>query len=220
VKRFDRSLSQLSGPPEPLGSVQLTSARRQARLAGLITAALLALMWGQELTDQLVFGGRLDAYGIVPRHLNTLSHVFTAPFLHGDFTHLIGNSLPLAVLAFLNALRGALRFVLATLTIALVGGALVWLLGRGGNHLGASELVFGYFGLLLASAWHERRTGPIVAALLALLLYGGALWGVLPRDPRISWESHLFGFVAGMLAARWLSADRKPPRPATERFRS
>ncbi|GAA4016484.1 rhomboid family intramembrane serine protease [Deinococcus rubellus] len=208
---------QLAAPPEPLGL-----ARRRARGAGLITAALLAVMWGQELTDQLVFGGRLDAYGIVPRHLDTLSHIFTAPFLHGSFTHLIGNSLPLAILAFLNALRGAARFVLATLIIMVIGGALVWLLGRGGNHLGASELVFGYFGLLLASAWHERRTGPVIAALVALLLYGGALWGVLPRDPRISWESHLFGFIAGMLAARWLSAanPKRPRRPATvERFR-
>lgn len=207
---------QLAAPPQPLGL-----ARRRARSAGLITAALLAVMWGQELTDQLVFGGRLDAYGIVPRHLDTLSHIFTAPFLHGSFTHLIGNSLPLAILAFLNALRGAARFVLATLIIVGVGGALVWLLGRGGNHLGASELVFGYFGLLLASAWHERRIGPVIAALVALLLYGGALWGVLPRDPRISWESHLFGFVAGMLAAHWLSGTGpKSPRRQVEHFRS
>ena len=192
----------------PLGSAQKRPAFAQrSRLgsAAIVTAVLVALIWGQELTDQLIFGGRLDAYGIVPRHLSTLGHIFTAPFLHGDFAHLLSNTLPLAVLAFLNALRGAARFVVATLIIVVVGGLLVWLLARGGLHLGASELVFGYFGLLLASAVQERRPASILAAAAALLLYGTALWGVLPSDPRISWESHLFGFLAGVLAARWLT---------------
>lgn len=198
----------MSGPLKPAA----LPTRQYLRSAGLITAALLGVMWVQELADELVFGGHLDAYGIVPRQLGSLSHILTAPFLHADFAHLIGNSVPLAVLAFLNALRGAARFLLATLIIVGLGGFLVWLLARGGNHLGASELVFGYFGLLLASAWHERRLLPVLTALTALLLYGGALWGVLPSGGRISWESHLFGFGAGLLAARWLSSG-----PQTER---
>lgn len=182
--------------------------REQLRGAGGVTAALIAVIWLQEIVDQLIFGGSLDAYGIEPRHLSSLGHIFTAPFLHGDFTHLISNTLPLAVLAFLNALRGLGRFLLSSLIIVVVGGLLVWLLARGGDHLGASELVFGYFGLLLASAWHDRRPASILTAALALLLYGGALWGVLPRDPHISWESHLFGFLAGVLASRWLTPRR------------
>ncbi len=198
-----------SEPGRPDLTALSLATRRQLRGAGLVTAALLALIWLQELTDQLAFGGSLDAYGIVPRHLSTLPHIFTAPFLHADFAHLIANTLPLGVLAFLNALRGAARFVLATLIIVGVGGVLVWLLARGGNHLGASELVFGYFGLLLASAWHDRRPASIALALLALLVYGGALWGVLPRDAQVSWESHLFGLLAGGLAARWLSAGTR-----------
>lgn len=175
-----------------------------------MAAALLGAVWLQELADQLVFGGQLDAYGIVPRQPGSLGHIFAAPFLHADFAHLIGNSLPLAILAFLNALRGAARFLLATLIIVVLAGGLVWLLARAGNHLGASELVFGYFGLLLAAAWHDRRPASLLTAGLALLLYGGALWGVLPSSGRISWESHLFGFGAGLLAAHWLPTGPKP----------
>lgn len=172
------------------------------------SAALLALLWGQELTDQFIFGGALDRYGIIPRDPASLSHIFIAPFLHANFAHLISNSVALFALAFLNALRGVGRFVGATLLIVVLGGLAVWLLARGGNHLGASELVFGYLGLLLGAAWYERQMGAIAAALLALFLYGGILWGVLPSDPHISWESHLFGFVAGMLAARLFAVKK------------
>ncbi|WP_420596199.1 rhomboid family intramembrane serine protease [Deinococcus sp.] len=184
------------------------SSRVQWGSAAGLTALLIGVLWLQEFVDQLVFGGRLDAFGIVPRHLEKLGHIFTAPFLHGDFTHLIGNTVPLAVLAFLSALRGAARFLMTTLIIVVIGGFLVWLLARGALHLGASELVFGYFGYLLASAWYERRPSSVITALIALALYGGTLWGVLPSDPRISWESHLFGFVAGLLAARWLTQQK------------
>lgn len=186
----------------------LTSASVRLKPALGASAALLALLWGQELADQLVFGGRLDGYGIVPRDPNTLSHIFTAPFLHANFAHLIGNSAALFALALLCALRGVGRFLLATLLIVVLGGLAVWLLGRPGNHLGASELVFGYLGLLVGTAWYERRPSSILAALLALLLYGGLLWGVLPSSPDISWESHLFGLLAGVVAGRSLA-----PRP-------
>lgn len=199
--------SRVSLPRSNAGQL---AARQQVQAAGTVTALLVLLIWLQEIADQFVFGGRLDAYGIVPRHFNTLSHILTAPFLHGDFAHLISNTVPLAVLAFLNALRGLSRFLLSTLIIVVIGGLLVWLLARSGDHLGASELVFGYFGLLLASAWHDRRPLSIITAIVALLLYGGALWGVLPRDPYISWESHLFGFGAGVLAGRWLSPRHLP----------
>lgn len=194
-------------PPQP--------PRRRSR-SPVGRAALLALLlvggeWAQEFTDQLVFGGALDRYGIVPRDPGSLSHILTAPFLHVGFPHLIANTAPLAVLAFMSALRGAVRFVLATLVIVVVGGLLVWLLGRGGSsHLGASELVFGYFAYLVGVGWWERTPAAVAVALVTLLLYGGILWGVLPTHPIISWEAHLFGFVAGLIAAALL--HRRRPR--------
>lgn len=175
----------------------------------LLTLLLVGGVWAQELVDQFAFGGALDQYGIVPRDPGSLSHVLTAPFLHGGFGHLIANTVPLAVLAFMSALRSAGRFLVATLVIVVVGGFLVWLLGRGGSlHLGASELVFGYLAYLIGVGWWERTPGAVVIALVAVFLYGGAIWGVLPSNPLISWEAHLFGFVAGLVAAALLHRKR------------
>lgn len=180
-----------------------------------MTAALMAVMWGQEIADQFVFGQQLDAYGISPREAGTFWHIWTAPFLHADFAHLVANSVPLAVLAFMTAVRSVSRFVLATAIIALIGGGLVWLLGRGGsNHLGASELVFGYLAYLLGVGWWERTPVAIVIAVIAFALYGGILWGVLPSNPAVSWEAHLFGFIGGLVAAALLHRTaRRPQRP-------
>lgn len=190
-------LSPTPPPRSPLGA------------AVALTGLLLAGVWGQEIVDTVAFGGALDAYGIEPREPGTFWHVLTAPFLHGGFGHLIANTVPLAVLAFFSALRGAGRFLGATLVIVVAGGALVWLLGRGGSvHLGASELVFGYLAYLLGVGWWERTPGAVAVALGALLLYGGLLWGVLPGNPLVSWEAHLFGFLAGLLAALLLHGKR------------
>ena len=182
--------------------------------AAALTAALVAGIWGQEVTDQLLFGGSLDRYGILPRDTGAFWNILTAPFLHADFGHLMANTVPLAVLAFMGAVRGVARFVAATLIIVLVGGALVWLFGRGGSvHLGASELVFGFLAYLLGVGWWERTTVAIGVAVAAFALYGGILWGVLPGNPYVSWEAHLFGFLAGLLAAALLHG-RRPRRAA------
>lgn len=181
--------------------------------AALLTTLLIGGLWVQEGVDQFVFGEGLDRYGILPRDPGGLWHVLTAPFLHANFGHLIANTGPLAVLTFMGALRGVGRFLVATLLIMVIGGGLVWLLGRGGSvHLGASALVFGNLAYLLGVGWWERTPGAIGAAALALFLYGGALWGVLPSHPGISWEAHLFGFVGGLIAAALLHR-RRPPRP-------
>lgn len=181
----------------------------------MLTLLLVGGVWAQEFVDQFAFGGALDQYGIVPRDPGSLPHVLTAPFLHGGFGHLLANTVPLAVLAFMSALRSAGRFLVATLVIVVVGGGLVWLLGRGGSlHLGASELVFGYLAYLIGVGWWERTPGAVVIALVAVFLYGGAIWGVLPSNPLISWEAHLFGFVAGLVAAALL--HRKRPARATQ----
>ncbi|MBZ9752917.1 rhomboid family intramembrane serine protease [Deinococcus sp. HMF7604] len=188
-------------------------ARRTSPLrAAALTGTLIAGLWVQEVTDLVVFGGDLDQYGIVPREPGTLGHILSAPFLHAGFAHLLGNTVPLAVLAFMSALRGTARFLAALALIVVVGGALVWLLGRGNSiHLGASELVFGLLAYLLGVGWWERTLGAVLVAASAFVLYGGLLWGVLPSNPAVSWEAHLFGFVAGLLAAALLHG-RRPPR--------
>lgn len=167
------------------------------------TLLLVGVLWLQEILDQILFAERLDRLGIVPRHTRELWHAPLAPFLHGGWAHIIANTVPLAVLSFLTALRGLRRWWHVVASVAFVGGFLVWLLGRGGSvHLGASMLIFGYFGFLLAAAWYERSLGAVALAVVTAALYGGIVWGVLPSAPGISFEGHLFGMLAGVLAAR------------------
>lgn len=167
---------------------------------------LMAVLWGQEIADQLLFGERLDNLGIVPRTTEGLRGLIFAPFLHVGFAHLMANSLPCAVMGFLIALRSVARLVLVTLAVSLLGGLGVWLTAPAYTvHLGASLLVFGYLGYLLGNGVYERHFRNVLVALLVLVLYGSALWGVLPLTPGVSWQSHLFGFLAGVLAARSLA---------------
>ena len=195
-----RSASPSPRPRSPVGP------------AALLTALLIGGLWGQEAVDQFALGGALDSYGILPRDPDRVWHILTAPFLHANFAHLLANTGPLAVLTFMGALRGVRRFLAATLVIVVVGGLLVWLLGRGGSvHLGASELVFGNLAYLLGVGWWERTPLAIAAAAFAFFLYGGVLWGVLPSNPLVSWEAHLFGFMGGLVAAALLHR-RRPAR--------
>ncbi|UBV43237.1 rhomboid family intramembrane serine protease [Deinococcus taeanensis] len=208
-----RSPSLRPGPP---------AARSGVLPAAAVTGLLVAGLWAQEVTDLLVFGGSLDRYGIEPREPGTFWHVLSAPFLHAGFAHLLANTVPLAALTFMSALRGTGRFLTALLVIVLLGGGLVWLLGRGGSvHLGASELVFGLLAYLLGVGWWERTPAAIGVAAVAFVLYGGILWGVLPANPAVSWEAHLFGFLGGLVAAALLHRRRPPrgPAPGVSRLR-
>lgn len=164
---------------------------------------LLALIWAVELINWLLFNHRLTAYGIIPRDPRGLIGLVTAPLLHASPQHALGNSLPLLILGGLVALSGRKIFLWATAIIAIGGGLGVWITARRALHIGASGLIFGYFAFLLARAWHERSLFSLLLALSALVLYGGMFWGVLPQaaHPDVSWEAHLFGFLAGTTAS-------------------
>ena len=96
-----------------------------------------------------------------------------------------------------------MRVFLQTSTIiVLVGGALLWLFGRNAAHVGASVLIFGYFGYLVALGWYDRNIESFIVAVITILLYGGLVWGILPSAGQVSWEGHLFGLIAGIIAAR------------------
>ena len=108
------------------------------------------------------------------------------------------------VLGWFVALAGTTALVEVTILVALFGGAGTWLIGRSGSvHVGASGVVFGYLGYLLGRGLFERSLGSILVSLVVGVLYGGLVWGVLPTRPGVSWEGHLCGFLAGVLAA-WL----------------
>ena len=164
---------------------------------------MLGLLWGLELLD-FFLAGRLDYLGILPRRTLGLRGIVFAPLLHGGFTHLATNTLPLLVLSFFTMLRGLSIFGWVTALVWLVGGAGTWLFGGANTvHIGSSILIFGYLGYLLASAYFERSMISLIIALVVGVLYGGMLFGVLPLREGISWQGHLSGLIGGILAARF-----------------
>jgi membrane associated rhomboid family serine protease len=194
-------LPGLSRAAQPAGPVR-PGAARLARPA-VAVAVLVALLWVVEIVDSLL-SHRLDRWGITPRIPGELPDIATAPFLHASFGHLAANTVPLAVLGFLAAFRGLARFGAVSAVIVVVSGLGIWLTSPAGSvTLGASGLVFGYLGYVLARGFVDRRPADIVIGVVVAIGYGSVLWGVLPVRQGVSWQGHLFGLLGGLLAA-WL----------------
>ena len=166
-----------------------------------IVLFLFILIWLAEIYN-IASQRSLVNYGILPRHLEGLPGIILHPFIHGSLQHIMSNSIPLLVLGFLVALEGAGKFFKVTLFILLVAGSLLWLLGRGSYHVGASLLIFGYFGYIIVNALHKRSAVSILAALITIAMYGGLIYGVIPAANHISWEGHLFGLIAGIFSVK------------------
>lgn len=163
--------------------------------------------WLVSLLNIVLLGNGLGRlFGIRPRQLQGLLGIVFSPFLHRDFGHLVANTVPFLVLGWLvllqDGIQGTSDFYAITMTILLVGGLGTWLFGRDAVHLGASGLVFGYIGFLLAGAYVGPTILTLGFALLVFWMYGNQLWGMLPssREDAVSWEGHLFGFVGGIFA--------------------
>lgn len=188
--------------------------RPQWQRAAIAISAFVVGLYVLEFVDTLV-GNRLDGGGVEPRTVSGLWGVLFAPVLHFGWGHLIANTLPLLVLGFLVLLPGIGRGLTATAIIWLVGGLGTWLTGGSGtNHLGASVLVFGWLAYLIARGLFTRHFGQLAVGVVVLLVYGGLLWGVLPGQPGVSWQGHLFGAVGGVLAAWAVASDVRAQRAA------
>jgi len=181
---------------------------RELKTQGTILGGFVATIWVLEVVD-IFLGGALNRYGILPRDLIGLRGILFAPFLHGNFAHLIANTIPFLTLGWFVMLRETSDFFVVTGITMLVSGLGVWLFGSAGLHIGASGVVFGYLGFLLARGYFERNIPSILLSVIVGFLYGGAIWGVLPTQPGVSWEGHLFGFIGGVIAARFLSQRKK-----------
>jgi membrane associated rhomboid family serine protease len=199
-------------------------------VGGLTILSFVVLLWAVELVDT-VSGHHLDDNGIRPLETDGLSGILFAPLLHANWEHLIANTGPALVLGFLMTLAGLSRFLFATAIIWLVGGLGTWLIGNVGaptyngvvietNHIGASGLIFGWLTFLIVFGFFTRKIWEIVTGVVVLFIYGSILLGVLPGTFGVSWQGHLSGAVAGVLAAYLLSgperrtrALRRPVRP-------
>lgn len=187
---------------------------RSARSVGVIPAAftmavLLAGLWALEFLDQ-ASGNVLDGFGIHARDVEGLPFLFTAPFLHGGFGHLLSNTIPFLVLGGVIALSGVLRVAAVTAIVAVVGGLGTWLTASDGSvHIGASGLVFGYAAYLVVRFLYSRSLLHLVAGVGVVLVWGTSLlFGLLP-SPGISWQGHLFGAAGGVVAARLIHRRRE-----------
>jgi membrane associated rhomboid family serine protease len=179
---------------------------RTLRNQVIILGGFIVVIWFLEIIDRLILGGSMDALGVRPRTLVGLRGILLMPLLHGGFGHLLANTLPFIVLGWLVMLNGISDFFFISAVIIVVSGVGVWLFGAANSvHIGASGLVFGFFGFLVTRAYFERSLGSIILAFGVIIFYGGLLMGILPLQLGVSWQAHLFGFAGGVLAAYVIS---------------
>lgn len=176
-----------------------------------ILLGLTAILWLVEIVDAFILQTySLNRYGIAPRNLIGLRGILFAPFLHGNFPHLIANTIPFLSLGWLVMLQRTSDFWRVTAMTMLVGGLGIWLIGQPNSiHIGASILIFGYLGFLLFRGYFQRNAPSIALSLIVAVFYGSLIFGVLPSRAGVSWEGHLFGFIGGVIAAYQIS---KSPR--------
>ncbi|MFE7428585.1 rhomboid family intramembrane serine protease [Streptomyces sp. NPDC057545] len=174
----------------------------RTKAAAKLMLGWVAFLWVLEAVD-VSTGHALDTYGIEPRHPAELLDIVPAAFIHFGFAHVASNSVPLLVFGFLAALGGIRRFAAVAALIIVVDGLGVWLVSPAhSNTAGASGLVFGLFGYLLVRGFVDRRPLDIGIGLLIGAIWGSSiLLGISPTNTSVSWQGHLFGLAAGVVAA-------------------
>jgi membrane associated rhomboid family serine protease len=186
--------------------------RYQVQRQGIgLLAGIVALMWVIEVINT-IDSNRLDNDGIWPRNVSHLWGIITAPFLHASFQHLISNTVPLVFMGLIIALAGAARLAAVTAIVIVLGGLGTWLISPAHSiTVGASGLVFGYATYLLVRGFFDRSALELMAGIVVGVIWGGALIGSLLPQDHISWQGHLCGGIAGVVAAYLM----RKPRPAS-----
>lgn len=177
------------------------------RRTGATIGGFIALIWFVYVISA-VFPSLIPMFAIQPREVDGLVGIPAHALLHAGIPHLLHNSIGILLFGTLLYLREERDFWIVTAFGALLGGFGVWLLGRPALHIGASTVLFAYFGYLVAVGLFERRIGSLILSVVLFLGWGSVLLGVLPTQSGISWEGHLFGLVAGIFAARLLARRR------------
>jgi membrane associated rhomboid family serine protease len=202
-----RSAADSNDSVRPSNSDRIVS---DARRALFVMAGVLALIWALQIVNWLDHYWLSRDFGIVAREPSRLPDIFTAPFLHWSFAHIEANSAPLFFLGFLAAYRGIGKFVAVTLLVIVTSGLGGWLFSPSRTDVaGASGVVFGYFGYVLVRGFVERHLLDIIVGIVVAVSYWSILRGVLPNDPHISWQEHLFGLLGG-IAAAFIFQQRSP----------
>jgi len=188
---------------------------RRLRRSFAASLGFAAALWLIELAE-LILHLDFTRYGVYPRTLQGLSGILLAPLIHGSLAHVFSNTLPIIILgtALLYGYPRSARLVLPVLYFGT--GIGVWLFGRSAWHIGASGLIFGMMFFIATIGVLRWDTRAIALAMVVFLLYGGMVWGVLPGDPSVSFESHLAGALLGVALAVWLK--NRDPAPPPKRY--
>lgn len=196
--------------PDP-EHVDSAAARAHLKLAAQVSAGFLALLW---LIHLLNWGFDVDPYpfGVLPRQIAGLPGIVLAPLVHSSFEHLAANSLPIVVLGTAMLYLYPSSALRALPAIYLAPGVVVWLLGRGSVHLGASGLIYGLAAYIFVAGLLRRDRRAVGASLAVCFMYGSLLLGFLPLPPEISWETHLSAALIGVVAALLLRRRDVVPR--------
>ncbi len=165
----------------------------------------LILIWAIYFFSKLI---PIQQFGLVPRTSTGLIGIFSAPFLHGSLLHIINNSIGFTLFAVALALLEGDKMFSKVMLMLVIGGVLTWVMGRSANHIGASGLIFSLWGYMVLSGWFSRKLKYIVVSIMLIFFYSGMIFGVLPGKAGVSWEGHLFGFVAGIIVS-WLYHRKK-----------
>jgi membrane associated rhomboid family serine protease len=183
---------------------------REVRGQIAVLGGTLGLLWLIEIVNVVFCAGRLDELGIRPRTVGGLVGIPLHSFIHVGFGHLASNSIGLATAGWFVVNRRRRDFFLVWACATLVGGAGTWLVAPGGtDHVGASGVVMGLMGFLVARGVFERRFFTVLGSVVMAILWGSDIvGGLFPGDPKISWQVHLFGLAGGVLAARLVRPRR------------
>jgi membrane associated rhomboid family serine protease len=185
--------------------------------AAALNVGFLAILWLVELVNAITGRHLTQAGGIVARDFGSLVNILTAPFVHGNIDHLMGNALPLFSLGLIAAIPSPKRFLLMTLVVIVVGGLGIWLTSPAGTvTIGASGVVFGYFSYLLMRGLVDRRAADVLVSIGIGIAYGSYMWSAVGIGVTgVSWQGHVSGLVGGAVAALVVRTPRKKPTETT-----
>ncbi len=203
---FTSEMTTLSQKPVARRSAETV---RQS-LEGLsLLVGIVAIMWVVEVVNSLD-SYRLDSdAGLIPREVDRVWAIFTSPFLHAGWPHLIDNTIPFVFMGVIIAVRGAAKLALVTLIVIVIGGLGTWLIAPAGtNTVGASGVVFGYATYLFTRGLFERSVVQIFTGVIVGAVWGGALVSSIVPHAGVSWQAHACGAIGGVVAA-WLLAGRR-----------
>ena len=167
------------------------------------------MLWCVFLSNLILFGGSLNQFGVQPRVASGIYGVLFSPFLHGSFSHIIGNSIFFFLLSWIICFNSTKLWYKTLIYGTVLGGLFTWLFGTGGVHIGASGVVFALWGTIIGMAINRKNPYFMIASIVLFLGYGMSfIWGLIPQDG-ISWAGHAGGLLSGLACSKQVKYNKE-----------